>query len=202
MMTRKLNPERKAKLMEAALRLFVANGVQNTTTALIAREAGVAAGTLFLYFPTKQDLVDALILNISQQVYERITELLKPTLSVRESFAAIWHGSIGWFMAHPEAYQYVQQVRDSKILSESVVQESEQYFTYYYVTIQKGFAEGSLKAYPTELIGAFLYQDIVATMNLVSRQPEPAAQQAYVWQGFRIFWDGIRASGEEITDHA
>jgi AcrR family transcriptional regulator len=200
-MARKLNPQRRAKLLETALRLFVTNGVQNTTTALIAREAGVAAGTLFLYFPTKQDLIHALILNISQEVSEHITGLLEPALSAQESFAAIWHGSIGWFMAHPEAYQYVQQVRDSRLLSEAVVKESEQYFTYYYAAIQKGFAEGSLKPYPIELIGAFLYQGIVATMNLISRQPEPAMQQAYIWQGFRIFWDGIRVSDEEISNH-
>ena len=55
-MVRELSSEKRNNFMSSALKLFVANGVQHTSTAEIAKEAGTAAGTLFLYFPTKQDL--------------------------------------------------------------------------------------------------------------------------------------------------
>jgi len=66
-MVRKPSPERRAEFLRAALKLFVANGVQHTSTAAIAREAGSAAGTLFLYFPTKQDLIHELTLKIGRE---------------------------------------------------------------------------------------------------------------------------------------
>ena len=56
MMARKLSTEKRAQYLSSALKLFVANGVKNTSTAAIAKEAGTAAGTFFLYFPTKQAL--------------------------------------------------------------------------------------------------------------------------------------------------
>ena len=193
-MVRSPSPERRAKFLSSALKLFVTNGVQNTSTAEIAKEAGTAAGTLFLYFPTKQDLLDQLVLKIGKEQSDHITELLKPSLSAREMFFTIWRGTVDWFLENLDAYQYVQQVRDSGIISEAAVQESNKFFGYYYDAIQKGLEEGSLKAYPIELIGDFLYQDIVAVMNHIRRQPDSDMREDTIQQGFEIYWDGIKSA--------
>lgn len=200
-MSRKLNAEKRASLLSAALKLFVAQGVSQTSTAAIAQEAGVAAGTLFLYFPTKQNLIHELVLKIGREQSAYINALLTPTLSVRETFFTIWTGSVRWFLENMDAYHYVRQVRDSGWLDPAVVQESEKFFGYYYEAIQRGLAEGCLKAYPVEVIGAILYQDIVAVLNLISAQPDPAQQAAYIQWGFDIFWDGISAAaGQAIHE--
>ena len=119
-MVRNLSVEKREKLLNTALRLFAAKGVQSTSTAEIAREAGTAAGTLFLYFPTKQDLIHALVLQISKQEGEAVQARLTPDLSARDQFFAIWDGSIRWLLENPEAYQYAQQVRDSGLVSPEV----------------------------------------------------------------------------------
>ncbi len=59
-MVRELSKEKKESFFRAALKLFAVNGIRNTSTAKISKEAGTAAGTLFLYFPTKQDLINEL----------------------------------------------------------------------------------------------------------------------------------------------
>ncbi len=191
-MVRTLSTEKREKLLAAALKLFVEKGAQNTSTAEIAREAGIAAGTLFLYFPTKQELLDALVLEIARGQTENITARLRPELSARESFLAIWDSSLRWFIDHLPEYQYVQQVRDTGMISAAVTQETARIFAFYYVAIQKGLAEGSIQPYPADLIGGFLYQDIVAVMNLIRMQPDPAGYDALINQGFEIFWNGIK----------
>ena len=192
-MVRKRAPAKRESFLSTALKLFVTHGVQNTSTAAIAKEAGTAAGTLFLYFPTKQDLINELVLQISRDQAEYMQTLLDRSLPVRDMFFAIWHGSIVWFLEHRDAYEYVQQVRDTGIVDEAAVKESGKSFVYFYDAIQKGLAEGNLKPYPLELIGAFLYQDIVAVMNLLRTQPKLTKQEEIIQAGFDIFWDGIRA---------
>jgi AcrR family transcriptional regulator len=193
-MVRKLSPEKRVQFLTSALKLFVANGVQNTSTAAIAKDAGTAAGTLFLYFPTKQDLIHELVLKIGKEQSDHIKSILESSLSVRETFLAIWNGSIRWFRENIEAYQYIQQVRDSGAIEGEVVQESNQYFDYYYHAIQKGLEEGTIKPYPVELIGETLYRYIVAVMNLINLQPDQAKQEEYILLGFDIFWDGIKTT--------
>jgi AcrR family transcriptional regulator len=51
---------RRQQFLNAALRCFSRNGFHNTTMADIAREAGAAPGTFYLYFSTKDDVIAAL----------------------------------------------------------------------------------------------------------------------------------------------
>ncbi|MGE5777403.1 MAG: TetR/AcrR family transcriptional regulator [Chloroflexota bacterium] len=191
-MVRKPAPDKRENFMNAALKLFVANGVQNTSTAAIAKEAGTASGTLFLYFPTKQDLINELLLKIAREQSEYMKTLLDPSLSVRDIFFTIWSGSIRWLLENIDYYEYNQQVRDTELVKEAVAQETGKYFSFYYEAIQRGLKEGKVKSYPVDLIGGFLYQDIVAIMNLLRIQSSPRKQEEIIQIGFDIFWDGIR----------
>ncbi len=147
-MVREISKEKRARFLQAALKLFAEKGVQSTSTAEIAREAGTAAGTLFLYFPTKQDLIHALVLEISKQEGEAVQARLTPGLSARDQFFTIWDGSIRWLLDNPEAYRYAQQVRDSGLVSPEVSLESGRHFSFYYEAIQKGFGGGQPQAAP------------------------------------------------------
>ncbi len=193
-MARALSIEKRERFLTAALKLFVANGIQNTSTAEISREAGTAAGTLFLYFSTKQGLIDELVLWIAKKEAAVINGLLTPSPSVRETFFIIWDGSIRWLLENMDAYRYSQQVRDSSLVTPAVAQESGKYFAFYYDAIQKGLEAGLLKPYPADLIGGFLYQDIVATMDHLRAQADPQQLAQTIQQGFDLFWDGISIS--------
>lgn len=192
MMVRELNSEKRERFLNAALKLFTQNGIQNTSTAEIARAAGTASGTLFLYFPTKIQLINELVLMITKQEAEHINSLLDPSLSVRDTFFTIWDGSIRWLLEHLEAYQYSQQVRDTNLISAETTLESGKNFSFYYEAIQKGLIEGSIKPYPVDLIGGFLYQGIVAVMNHIRLLSDPGIVDEAIQQGFELFWDGIR----------
>jgi AcrR family transcriptional regulator len=192
-MVREQNPDKRTRYMQSALKLFVERGVEGTSTAAIAKDAGTAAGTLFIYFPTKQDLIHELVLEIAQDQSEYIHSLLHSSFNAEETFKTIWEGSINWFLNNLDAYHYIRQVRDPGLIAEEIVRESEQYLVYYYEAIQKGLDEGTIKPYPQELIGTFLYQGIAAVMNLITSGNEAHQRSSYIQQGFDIFWDGIKA---------
>ena len=53
--------ERPGELLDAALELFVEKGFAATRSEEVAARAGVSKGTLFLYFPTKEELFKAVV---------------------------------------------------------------------------------------------------------------------------------------------
>jgi len=192
-MVRALSSERRASILDCALQLFAAQGVTMTSTAAIARSVGIATGTLFLYFGTKQELLDELVLRIGVDQSAFVRSRLDPSLSTRETFNEIWTGSAHWFLAHPDAYQYLQHVRDTGLISDAAVQESSRSLGYYFDAIERGLAEGSIRPYPAALIGGFLYQGLVAVLNHVRTQAAPDSQEEVIGQGFEIFWNGIKS---------
>lgn len=79
---------RPGELLDAALDLFVEKGFAATRSEEVAQRAGVSKGTLFLYFPTKEDLFKAVVReNISGKVSEGFEELEKFTGSSAELLA-------------------------------------------------------------------------------------------------------------------
>lgn len=60
--------ERKNEILDVAERLFTVKGFDNTTTNDILKEIGIARGTLYYHFKSKEDILDAMI--------DRITERL------------------------------------------------------------------------------------------------------------------------------
>ncbi|MFT4030678.1 MAG: helix-turn-helix domain-containing protein [Protaetiibacter sp.] len=51
---------RRAEILDAARRLFEAEGVGPVTIGRIARESGIGPGNLYYWFPSKEELVRAL----------------------------------------------------------------------------------------------------------------------------------------------
>ena len=51
------DPDKPQQIIHAAVRVFARKGYYNSRVADIAREAGIAAGTIYLYFRTKDDIL-------------------------------------------------------------------------------------------------------------------------------------------------
>ena len=71
--------EKKEKILEAAFSLFTRKDINNVTVAEIAKEAGSAKGTFYLYFKDKIDLQNFLITLEAQKLFEKASSELKQT---------------------------------------------------------------------------------------------------------------------------
>lgn len=73
-MARTVDPRRHAErrlvIIDAALSRFAADGYDGTSTASICRQAGIGSGTFFHYFPTKADVLVAILELGTAQVRE------------------------------------------------------------------------------------------------------------------------------------
>ena len=69
--------EKENKLLESAFSLFTEKGVKRTSVQEIARQAGVAKGTFYLYFKDKYDVQDYLIAKKSKQLLTDAINSLK-----------------------------------------------------------------------------------------------------------------------------
>ena len=72
--TKAAKQDTRQRIVDAACELFRANGFNDATTRDLASAAGIAAGTLFNYFPTKEAIVIALVadsLDIARNEFDR-----------------------------------------------------------------------------------------------------------------------------------
>jgi AcrR family transcriptional regulator len=75
-------------LIETALDLMAVRGIAATRTIDVAERAGVAHGTVFVHFSTRNDLVDAVVGEHAEQIAGRLHELAGAEATVRDVLAA------------------------------------------------------------------------------------------------------------------
>lgn len=64
--------KKEVDLIQAAYRLFLTKGSENTSIDDIVKRAGVAKGTFYLYFKDKNELIDKIIMNSSGEIILKV----------------------------------------------------------------------------------------------------------------------------------
>lgn len=69
--------ERKNEILDAAEKLFGAKGFDHTSTNDILNEIGIARGTLYYHFKSKEDILDAMIERITRHLIAKATDIVQ-----------------------------------------------------------------------------------------------------------------------------
>src|ERR1700676_106982 len=92
--------DKRNAILEAATEVVAMLGV-SAPTAKIAKGAGVAEGTLFTYFATKDELLNQLYLELKTDVHDAMMTCYPSGQSLIDRSRHLWDCYIGWGSAHP-----------------------------------------------------------------------------------------------------
>ena len=67
----------KGKILAAARRLFGEYGYHGVTTRMIAKEVGIDISTLYYHWGEKQDLYEAVLIDLNEEIRGKLTEIEK-----------------------------------------------------------------------------------------------------------------------------
>lgn len=65
----------KARILAAARRIFGEYGYNDTTTRMIAKEVGIDISTLYYHWGEKQDLYEAVLVDVGDEIQEKLKEI-------------------------------------------------------------------------------------------------------------------------------
>ena len=159
------HPPKKKALLEAAIELFAKDGFWQTTTASIAQEAGVATGTLFTYFPTKNDLIDELYLTIRHEALAELQREPKLHGSFEAVFREIHTRLLKWGSANPKKFLLMLQLRQGNQVSQRIHETIEDDWKDGHEWIKLGQQEGKLASFPTNLLLSIIHGHLEAVIQ-------------------------------------
>ena len=159
------HPPKRQALLEAAIELFAKDGFWHTTTANMAKHAGVATGTLFTYFPTKNDLLDEVYLMIKREALAVVQREPKPQGSFETVFKEIHTRLLKWGSANPKKFQLMLQLRQGNQVSQCIHETIEDDWKEGYEWIKLGQQEGKLASFPTSLLLSIIHGHLEAVIQ-------------------------------------
>ena len=105
--------DKRGDILQAALELIAAKGFHGAPMSKIAEKAGVAAGTIYRYFSSKDDLIAAIYQALEETMRATIVEESSDGRPVRERFLALQRASIKYFVANPLHFRFMEQFYNS-----------------------------------------------------------------------------------------
>jgi TetR/AcrR family fatty acid metabolism transcriptional regulator len=89
------------RILEAAVKVFAAKGFSTATVAQIAREAGVADGTIYLYFKNKEDILVQFYQYKARQIFERFREEVRKPGTAEDKLRRLIYSHLMEFQNDP-----------------------------------------------------------------------------------------------------
>lgn len=78
------------RIVHAARRRFLAEGVDGASLRMIARDAKTSIGMIYYYFPTKDDLFFAVVEEVYQKILADLTTALATDVAVKERIRRVY----------------------------------------------------------------------------------------------------------------
>jgi AcrR family transcriptional regulator len=189
-MARPKSEDKRNAILDAATRVFAERGLTAAPTSEISKQAGVAEGTLFTYFKTKDDLINALYREVKLELADAMMSGFPRRKSVRTRLQHVWDGYVNWGVANREKRSVLAQLQVSGMLSKESIEAGSAPFVEMQNTIRDAIERQILRAdLPIELISKTMAALAEATMDLIVRKP--AMANKYRNSGFEMYWAGI-----------
>lgn len=183
-------------ILKTAVTLFVAQGIEHTPTSQICKESGVATGTLFHHFSSKEELLRALVLETKESLYESVQSGLAqlPKDAPRRAWhRAVWEAYIGWAITNPEIFRFKNQM-DALVQKCPAMQEQlDAMWADVRAFVLQGIANGQLRPFPEDYVFTFLDAQVVAAARYFTDNPNAYADQDVKNVLFDAHWAAISA---------
>lgn len=172
--------ETRRRIVECARKLFIDKGFEQTTTRHIAEAVGIAAGTMFNYFPTKEALAMTIVGEALDEAGTEFAGRLRGDESLEE--ALFGHVAVGLRHLAPQR-NYVGEVLEtalSPFAREAVCEQAQQFRISHLETVQ----------------------ELIASRRKVASQAPSAVTMHLYWTlylGVLSFWAADESPGQEET---
>lgn len=178
------------KILTVAQALFVENGIHKTSTAQICREVGIASGSLFVHFKTKQDLVDAIYLERKLVFFSSVKDSVDEVDSVETNILRSSEVMVNYFLKKFGDFQYFQLLENGPTVSDKAREIYQKEVSESVKIIESWQKAGDLRQIDTQLLMDLWWGMLTAFVRRLHTQKKFAVDA----KELRVIWEALGAA--------
>jgi AcrR family transcriptional regulator len=156
----------------------------------IAEKAGVAAGTIYHYFDSKEVLVNTLYRTWKAVVADRVFKAFPQGAPVREQFRVMWHEMIAFAMEQPTAFAFIELHNHASYLDDESRAIDRNLKDFARGVIQFAQAQGLLKPLDATVLMELVFGAFVGMMR-AKWEGRVELSESVIAQAEAACWDTI-----------
>ncbi len=165
---------RRAEILAAAERIFIAEGYEGATIRRIADEVGVSSTALYMHFPDKGCILLEICEGTLRQLLERNNEIAAKPLDPVVRVKMMLEGYMRWGLEHPNAYQLVYSAPrplSAGTWPEDTVDLSTQCYQSFAKVVREIAASGRLRTGTADSAAQALWMSCHGVVALLASRP-------------------------------
>lgn len=187
-MARPKSNDKRCAILDATARVIVKQGL-SAPTALIAKEAGLAHGSLFTYFETKADLFNELYLELKRGIAAEALEGFPVKAKLRDQALHVWTNWMAWATSQPEKRRALAQLAVSDQITAETQAKGQEIMAELIKLMERIRDGGPLKNAPMSFVGALMNSLAETTMDFMITDPKQGKKHCQM--GFETFWRAV-----------
>ena len=188
-MARQKSEERRSAILEALTQTIASKGVSASTLA-VAKMAGVSEGTIFKHFVTKDELLNALYVELKLEIADALMSGFPRRLSVRSRLKFIWDRYVAWGSDHYGKFRALQQLTLWDGLTDKTKASGTAHFESIRQIYQDAIDQRLWRSVSEQLVGATITAFSEMTITLIQNAPE--SQSQYKETCFEMLWSSLK----------
>ena len=190
---REPSPDKQEAILENALRLFTERGFAGTPTSLISKEAGVATGTLFFYFKTKEDLIDTLYRRVKSEAAQEMSRGIDKEKSAKAKLRRLGRNAAGWGMKNPAKLKFMEQFAHSPFVSTSAHEEGMSHFLFLEDLVRQGIRDGEIRNVEPSGLFCLMASALSGMIAHALSTGDRKEREQIIEDGLDFIWFGMKA---------
>src|SRR5690606_12398395 len=182
---------KKKAIFEATLELIKEHGFHGTPMSLVAKNAGVAAGTIYHYFESKDQLINDLYQYCRTMLIELVNPIVAESASYKEKFFNMWMCIFEFYTQHMNVLVFFEQYINSPYYADKNPDHLQDKPLYNFLV--EGVKKGVIKSVKPEILLLLIHGSITSSVKLNSFGNIRLNKNDFK-KITEILWDGIAVS--------
>lgn len=177
--------------MDASLKLFCEKCFQDTSTASITQAANVGTGTLFCYFNSKEDLVNALYLECKEELATFVGEGVWEQTTFKARLKYIFDRRIQWYQNNPDKVKFMVQFHSSSLITKVTREKALLGTKVLNDVVAEAIEDGEASSVSVDLLGALISGYFHNAALYVTENAPKADIAKWHEEAFNTLWKGV-----------
>lgn len=182
---------KRQQILDTTIDLVSEMGLYATPMSLIIKESNVAAGTIYHYFKSKDELIDTLYSELKEEMGKAIIQNIDNESTFKDKFFLIWKNLFLYYKTNPKKFEFLEHYASSPLVKNEVKEINQRHYREASIFFESGIRLGVLRNLPLNLLINLVFSDVSTFIRMILMNEIEYTDQL-LKETIQSSWDSIK----------